>query len=70
MTRTERALENSKKISDRKKNAVLSIVTGLFADEYKKSDGGFNIYKLSKELRMSDNTIRKYLRLFELEGVI
>jgi hypothetical protein len=70
MTRRERALKNAQSIKERKRKQILSAITGVFADEYKKADGTWNIYKLSKELKMSDNTIRKHLKELKAEGII
>jgi hypothetical protein len=70
MTRSERAKENAKNIKARKRKQILNAITGIFANEYKKQDGTWNIYKLKKDLGMSDNTIRKHLREMREEGII
>ena len=70
MTRRERALTNAEKIKERKRKAILSALTGMFANEYKKDDGSWNIYKLAKELGMSRNTIKKHLKELKEEGLL
>jgi len=70
MTRRERALTNAEKIKERKRKAILSALTGMFASEYKKEDGSWNIYKLAKDLKMSRNTIKKHLKELKEEGLL
>lgn len=65
MTRSERAKANSQKIAQETKRKIINAVTGMFAQEYKKSNGTWNISKLSKELKMSRNTVIKYLKEFQ-----
>ena len=62
MTRRERALSNSKKRYDEAHKKIISLATGMFADEYKKADGSYNINKLAKDTGYSRNTIYKHLR--------
>jgi len=70
MTRRERALTNAEKIKERKRKAILSALTGMFASEYKKEDGSWNIYKLAKDLKMSRNTIKKHLKELQEKGIL
>jgi len=70
MTRSERAKTNAQKIKEQKRKAILSMVTGVLAKEYKKEDGSWNVYKLAKDLGMSRNTIYKHLRELQEEGKI
>ena len=62
MTRRERALTNNKKRYDEAHKAIISLATGMFANEYKKKDGSFNINKLAKDTGYSRNTIYKHLK--------
>ncbi len=62
MTRKERAISNSQKRAEQAKRKVANMITGMFADEYKKKSGEWNITKLAKELKMSRNTVTKYLQ--------
>ena len=70
MTRRERALTNAKNIKERKRRQILNAVTGIMKDEYIKDDGTWNIYKLTKDLGMSDNTVRKHIKELIQEGII
>jgi DNA-binding phage protein len=62
MTRRERALANNKKRYDEAHKTILSLATGMFADNYKKKDGSFNINKLAKDSGYSRKTIYKHLK--------
>jgi len=70
MTRSERALTNAKNIKEKKRRQILNAVTGIMKDEYIKSDRTWNIYKLTKDLGMSDNTVRKHIKELIQEGLI
>lgn len=70
MTRSERAKKNSAMIKDQKRKIILNTLTGIFANEYKRKNGSWNISKLSRDLKMSDNTIRKHLKEIQGEGLI
>ena len=61
MTRSERAIKNSAEKADRAKKKIISAITGMFADEYKKKNGKWNVAYLANELDMSRNTVSKYL---------
>ena len=62
MTRRERALTNNKKKYEEAHKKILNMITGLYADEYKKKDGTWNILKLARDLKMSKNTIKRHLK--------
>jgi len=62
MTRRERALSNSKKMYEERHKKIISLVTGIFADEYKKKDGSYNINKLAKDAKVSRPTVYKHLK--------
>ena len=62
MTRRERALSNSKKRYDEAHKKIISLATGMFADEYKKADGSYNINKIAKDTGYSRKTVYKHLR--------
>ena len=68
MTRKERALHNAAAISKQSRKKVMNALTGMFANEFKtKSSGKWNITKIARELGMSKDTVRKYVREFEAE---
>jgi predicted transcriptional regulator len=66
MTRIQRALKNSEAIAQRTRRKVLNIVTGMFADEYKKKSGEWNISKIARESGVTRDSVRKYLKEFNL----
>ena len=70
MTRRERALTNAQSIKEKKRRQILNGVTGIMKDEYIKDDGTWNIYKLTKDLGMSKNTIKRHLKSLIQEGII
>ena len=70
MTRRERALTNAQKIKEEKRKIILSIVKGMFAEDYKKKDGTWNISKLARDLKMDPKTIRKHLRELTEKGLL
>ena len=70
VTRRERALTNAQSIKEKKRRQILNAVTGIMKDEYIKDDGTWNIYKLTKDLGMSKNTIKRHLKSLIQEGII
>ncbi len=70
VTRKERALTNAKSIKEKKRRQILNAVTGIMKDEYIKPDGTWNIYKLTKDLGMSKNTIKRHINELIQEGII
>ena len=65
VTRRERALSNAKAQYEKAHRKILNATTGIFANEYKKKDGSWNILRLARELNMSKNTIKKHLKEIE-----
>jgi len=70
MTRRERAIKNAQAIKEKKRKQILNALTGIMRGEYIKADGTWNIYRLKKDLGMSDNTIRKHIKELINEGII
>jgi len=62
MTRTQRALKNSEAIAQKTRRKVLNLVTGMFAEEYKKKSGKWNISKIAIEAGVTRDSVRKYLK--------
>lgn len=62
MTRKERAKENAKLKYERVHKKVISIVTGLYADEYKKADGSWNVSKIAKDAEVTRSSVYKHLK--------
>ena len=71
MTRSERAKENAKLKKQRARATLLGFIKdSLLADEYKKTDGTWNIKELSKATGLHRNTIRNHLKEMREEGII
>lgn len=70
VTRRERALLNSKERYNKVHKKISNLITGIFADEYKKSNGSWNISKLAEDVGCSRNTIYKHLQHLQKEGLI
>ena len=70
MTRIERAKANARMKYERAQAAVLGIVKGLIADEFKKKDGSWNVTRIAKHLGMDPKTVRKHLRELQEKGLI
>jgi len=62
MSRSEHIKQVHAKRREESKRKVLSLVTGMFADDYKTKTGKWNISKIAKELNMGRDTVRKYLK--------
>lgn len=61
MTRQENIIKKNKKVKNDNTMKVKNFLTGMFIDEYKKN-GKWNILKISKDLKMSRNTIYRVLQ--------
>jgi len=62
MTRKERALKNAQEQYNKAHKKILSLITGMFANEYKKKNNKWHISKIAKDLGMSRDTVRKHLK--------
>jgi transcriptional regulator of acetoin/glycerol metabolism len=62
MTRKERALKNSQAQYEKAHKKIMSLITGIFKDDYKKKNGKWHISKIANDLGMSRDTIRKHLK--------
>lgn len=64
-------IENMKKINsdktDRNYRKVVNLLTGLFSDDFKKKSGTWHYGKICKELNLSPNTVKKYIKQYESE---
>ncbi len=67
MTRRERAISNAKAKSEKARKAVITAVTGIFSDEYKKKNGSWHIIKLAEATGLSRRVVSKHLKLWEDE---
>ena len=62
MTRIERSKANAKLKYDRVHKKIISLVTSMFANEYKKKDGSWNISKIAKEANVTRASVYKHLK--------
>ena len=62
MTRIERSKANAKLKYDRVHKKIMSLITGMFAGEYKKKDGSWNISKIAKDANVTRASVYKHLR--------
>ncbi len=65
MSRQEGAKKAREKRMADTKRKILSIVTGMFKDEYKSKSGKWNISKIAEDSGTSRNSVMKYLKEME-----
>ncbi len=65
MTRRENIKKQRDKRAESTRRAVIQAITGMFANEYKKKSGEWNISKISKEIHVSRNSVYKYINEYE-----
>ena len=65
MSRQEGAKKAREKRMADTKRKILSIVTGIFKDDYKSKSGKWNISKIAKDSGTSRNSVMKYLKEME-----
>ncbi len=62
MTRIENMKRINKERAEEKRRKILNALSGMFADDYKKKNGKWNISKIAKELNISRDTVKKYIK--------
>jgi len=62
MSRQEGAKKAREKRMADTKRKILSIVTGMFKDDYKSKNGTWNVSKIAKDSGTSRNSVMKYLK--------
>jgi hypothetical protein len=65
MTRTEAAAKATETLTMTKKRKVWSLISGLFADDFKTKTGRWNIAKIAREAGVDRKTAAKYVREWE-----
>ena len=65
MTRKENMTKVAKERGEATRRLILNALSGLYASEYKKKNGDWNIAKIAKELKVSRNSVYKYIQEFE-----
>ena len=61
-TRREQAKKMTANKVKENRTKILSLVTGLLKEEYRKKNGNWNISKIAKDSKASRNTVYKYLQ--------
>jgi hypothetical protein len=69
MTRRERAITNAHKKAERARKVVINVITGMFADEYKKKSGAWHYGKIAEATGLHREVVAKYVKQFE-KGLI
>ena len=67
MTRRERALTNAQEKYNKAHKKIMSLLTGMFKDEYKKKSGEWNITKIARDANVDRKTVYKHLKDWEQE---
>jgi len=65
MTRAESARKNTKARERKSKQLVISAITGMYQDEFKKPTGKWNITALAEFTHLHRDTVSKHLRIYE-----
>jgi transcriptional regulator of acetoin/glycerol metabolism len=53
---------NAQKKYEKAKKDIISLITGLYKEEYKKKDGSWNINKIAKDTGYTRPTVYKHLK--------
>ena len=67
MTRRERALTNAQEKYNKAHKKVLILIAGIFAEEYKKKNGEWNVAKIARDAKVDRKTVYKHLKDWEQE---
>ena len=67
MTRQERALKNSKMKTEKARKAVVTAITGLYSDEYRKANGKWHYRKIAEVVKLDPRVVAKHIKAFEEE---
>jgi len=68
VSRTNNMITINKQRAFNKRSVIESLITGKYADKYKKKNGKFNAVLIAKATKFSEKTVRKYLK--ELSPII
>lgn len=60
-TRQEHAKKIAKDKQEQARRKVLSCISGIFKDDYKKKDGSWNVSLIAKDTKLSRPTVMKYV---------
>ena len=62
MTRAENMKRISMQKEEENRRKILNLITGLYAEDYKKKNGKWNITKIANDLNLHRNTVSKHLK--------
>lgn len=62
MTRVENIKKVNQEQEEKNKKTIQNFLSGMFAADYKKPNGKWNISKLSKDLKMARGTVTKHIK--------
>lgn len=65
MTREQIARKNAVEREKRSKTLVVSTITGLYADEFKKKNGAWNLTKIAEHTHLTRQTVSKHVKQYE-----
>ena len=66
-SRKEHITKLNKQTAERNKKLVINIITGMFADEYKKKSGSWHYQKIAEATNLSRYTVAKIIKNLNLE---
>lgn len=64
-TRREQAIKMHTQLAENTRKKVLTCVTGMFFNDYKKPNGSWNVSKIAKDTGTSRPTVMKYLKVLK-----
>ena len=65
VTRSESARRNTKARERKSKQLVISAITGIYQDEFRRASGKWNIKALADFTHLHRDTVTKHIRIFE-----
>ncbi len=64
-SRKEHIIRLNKNKGEQNKRAVINVITGLFADDYKKKSGAWHFGKIATQVGLSSKTVAKIIKEYE-----
>jgi len=61
-TRQEHMRKVSKNKAEKNRKAVINLITGLYADDYKKKSGSWHFSKIAENTKLSRYTVAKIIK--------
>lgn len=66
-TRKEHITQLNRSKGEQNKRAVVNVITGLFADDYKKKSGAWHYQKIADQVGLSSKTVAKIIKNLNIE---